>query len=97
MLDAIKDRGAPVAANRALACIRKVFNFAIEREAVETTPAAKIRRPSAERSRERVVSETELRAIWKATELEDVETRALLRPTHPHHAAHGRSEGGALG
>ena len=79
VLDAIKDRGAGVAANRALACIRKVFAFGVEREMVEVNPAAKIRRPTDEHSRERVLKDAELKALWEATEPEDRETRALVR------------------
>src|SRR5882724_9350216 len=74
-----RDRGAGVAANRALACIRKVFAFGVEREMVEVNPAAKIRRPTDEHSRERVLKDAELKALWEATEPEDRETRALVR------------------
>src|SRR2546422_2540263 len=46
---------------------------------VEVTPAAKIRRPTDEHSRERVLKDAELKALWEATEPEDRETRALVR------------------
>jgi integrase len=54
----------PIMANRVLACLRKVFNFGIDREAIEANPAARIARPSAERQRDRVLSADELRRLW---------------------------------
>jgi len=97
VLDGIKDRGAGVAANRALACIRKVFNFGLEREMVETNPATRIGRPTAERSRERVLKDVELEALWKAIEDEDRETQALIRLPPAHGAAQRRDRSDPLG
>jgi hypothetical protein len=65
LLEAIVQRGAPVLANRVLALVRKIFNFAVDREWVEANPAAKMARPGAEQSRDRVLTPDELRAVWR--------------------------------
>jgi integrase len=65
MLDAIKDRGAPVLANRTLAILRRIFTWAIEKEIVEVNPCLAIK-PSPETSRDRVLSEDEIRSLWAA-------------------------------
>lgn len=65
LVEAIAQRGAPVMANRVLACVRKMFAFAVDRELVEHNPAARLGRPGgAEAARDRVLSEDELRAFW---------------------------------
>src|SRR5262249_3076043 len=66
LLDRIVDRGAPIHANRTLAVIRKLFNWAVARGSVGSTPAAGIEAPGDETQRDRVWSEKELRAIWRA-------------------------------
>lgn len=68
VLDAAVDRGAPIAANRTLAALRKLFNWALARDAIATSPCAGVKPPSQERSRDRVLSRPEIRAIWIAAE-----------------------------
>ena len=78
LLDEIAAR-APIMANRTLAIVRKMFNFAIEREWIESNPCQMIKRPAAERPRQRVLSEDEIRHVWKAVLLEDRIVSALFR------------------
>ena len=66
VLDGIVERGAPVGANGALAAIRKLFNWAIERGYVRASPCAGTQRPSKVSSRERVLTPKELIAVWRA-------------------------------
>jgi integrase len=66
ILDAIVDRGAPIQANRTLALVRKIFNWGIGRGVVEHNPCLQIEAPSSENQRQRVLSEDELRALWRA-------------------------------
>ena len=68
LLDAIVDRGAPIQANRTLALVRKIFNWAIGRGLVERNPCLMIEAPAKENQRERVLSEDEVRTIWQAFE-----------------------------
>jgi integrase len=66
LLDGIVDRGAPIVANRTLAVFRRFCNWAIERGIIEASPADKIKPPAAEESRDRVLSDDEIRLAWGA-------------------------------
>ncbi|MFT5446554.1 MAG: integrase [Gammaproteobacteria bacterium] len=68
LLDRIADRGAPVQANRTLACVRKMFNFAMERDILDTSPCAGVKAPGKENRRERVLTPDEIRTVWIALE-----------------------------
>jgi integrase len=67
MLDDVVDSGRPVAANRMLAALRTLFNWAIERDLLQVNPCTGVRAPTAETSRERVLTDDEIRLLWKAT------------------------------
>lgn len=66
MLDAIRDRGADIVANRVIAVTRRMLAFAVERGVIETSPFAGIR-AARERTRARVLTDDELRRLWAAT------------------------------
>ena len=66
LLDGIVDRGAPIQANRTLAHMRRLFNWAREREIIETNPAAGLRMPTAEVQRDRTLTDDEIRLFWEA-------------------------------
>lgn len=68
LLDDIVDRGAPIMANRVLAALRKMFNWSIARGLLEASPCEKVKPPAAEKSRDRVLSDDELRALWLASD-----------------------------
>ncbi len=58
-----KAETAPVAANRMLALVRAVLNYAIDEELIDANPAARIKvRP--EIPRDRYLSETEIHSFW---------------------------------
>jgi len=65
ILDAIVDRGSPVTANRVLAVLRKLFNWAADaRGLILVSPCKGIDAPTAESSRDRVLDDDELRVAW---------------------------------
>jgi integrase len=66
MLDGMVDRGAPYMANRTHALLRKFFNWAIERDIVQTSPIANTSAPADEESRDRVLSDDEIKLVWHA-------------------------------
>jgi integrase len=68
LLDEIVDRGAPVTANRVLALVRKFGNWCVERSIVDVSPVAGVKAPSEEVSRDRILSDEEIRWLWMATE-----------------------------
>ena len=59
--------GGPIAANRTLAAIRALFNFALRRGIINSTPVALVERPGQESRRDRTLSTEETRAIWVAS------------------------------
>jgi len=79
LLDQVLGRGSEIMANRTLALISVIFNFAIEREIVEYSPVTGVRRPAPERRRDRVLSEGEIRKLWEALELEHLTISGLFR------------------
>jgi integrase len=66
LLDGIVDQGKPVAANRTLAAVRKLFNWALQRGIIEASPVALVEMPGPERQRERTLAAGEIRAVWDA-------------------------------
>lgn len=70
VLDCIAERGT-VTANRAHACIRKLFNWAIQRDLLEANPATNIPRKK-ETARDRVLSVDEIKTLWPAIEGADM-------------------------
>ena len=67
MVEGVAKDGAPSAANHSLAAIRKLFNWCEDRGLIASNPAAKIKRPAPVLSRDRVLDDAEVVAIWKAT------------------------------
>jgi integrase len=67
VLDAIIDRGSPIQANRVLAAFRRMCDWAVERDIIPLSPCVGIKAPSNETSRDRVLSDDELRQIWEAS------------------------------
>lgn len=61
-----KDR--PVLANRILALVRKMFSFALDVGVIDAHPCLRMRAPGKERAKDRVLSDDELRVVWRMTE-----------------------------
>jgi integrase len=66
LLDRIVDNGKPIAANRTLSAVRKMFNWAVARDMLGASPCAGVKPPTPERARDRVLSDDELRLVWQA-------------------------------
>lgn len=78
LLDELAIRG-PIMANRTLAIVRKMFNFAIERDWLDVNPCHMVKRVVRERPRDRVLSEDEIRAVWKVLDEEHLLMASLIR------------------
>lgn len=63
LIDDISDR-APFMANRTLSAIRRFFNWCIERDVLALNPAAGVKPPATEKSRDRVLSDDDIKAFW---------------------------------
>jgi integrase len=65
LLDSIK---APAMANQILKLVSKFFNWCVDADILAASPAAGIKKPFAERSRDRVLTDDELQAVWRAAD-----------------------------
>jgi integrase len=65
-LNKIKNRPAPVEANRTFEVVRRLFNWAIEEEILDDNRATKLPKPSEETPRERTLTADELQMLWGA-------------------------------
>ncbi len=63
MLDQVKARGSHTLANRVLANVRKFFNWCVSRGVIETNPCIGISAPTKEASRDRCLTDEELRLV----------------------------------
>jgi integrase len=68
VLDGIAANGTPIAANRAMSAIKKLFAWSLDRGAISVHPLVGLRKPGIERSRDRVLTDDELKSFWQATE-----------------------------
>jgi integrase len=66
LVEGVAEAGAPIVANRVAALMSKMFAFALDRDLVSASPAVRIPRPGTEQTRDRVLSEGELQALWSA-------------------------------
>jgi integrase len=67
LLDKIEEENGPVMANRTLAIIRKVMNWHVSRSDDYVSPIAR-GMARKEEARERILTNDELRAVWRAAE-----------------------------
>lgn len=68
IMDRVMDHASPARANRVLALIRKLFNWCLERGILDISPASNIKPLGREVSRDRVLSDDEIRYAWRAFE-----------------------------
>jgi integrase len=66
-----------VGANRILATLKTFFSWAVDQELIEISPAAEVKRPTREVTRDRVLNDREIQAIWRACNQMDVFGRAF--------------------
>lgn len=62
--------GAPIMSNRVLALVKKMFNFALDREWIDANPAARLKPVAPETARDRVLSPDEIRTFWRELDSE---------------------------
>lgn len=72
LLDRIVERGSPTQANRTLAITRKMFNWAISEDILESNPCHLVKAPSPEIRRHRVINSDEIKQLWHGLDGEDV-------------------------
>ena len=70
---------APIQANRCLAVIKTVMNFAVDKEYIAITPAFRMTPPGVEQSRERWLTPGEIRSVWAAFDTLDPMMAAMFK------------------
>jgi integrase len=68
LIDGIVARGVEVQANRTLARLRALFNWAVEKDRLTLSPITGMRPPTKEYARDRALTDDELRWFWAACE-----------------------------
>ena len=79
LLNGIVKRGAPIQANRVMSLISKIFNWGIGQDIVDYNPCTQVKKPAKENRRERVLSDEEVRQIWRAFEKQNDRIGSLLK------------------
>ena len=77
LLDAIVNRGAPIQANHVLGVVKKMFNWAVQRGALDFNPAAATVKPGVETPRTRKLTPKEIRTLWHG--LPDTDMHPLIQ------------------
>lgn len=70
LLDGIADSGRVVTANRIRAYLNKFLNWCVERDILAQSPSMGVKPAAKEKSRDRVLSDDEIRWFWSACEVE---------------------------
>jgi len=73
-------RRAPVMGNRVYQLVRAVCRWSVREELLPSNPCEALLRPRRERSRDRVLKDEEIAALWKAVDGEPPEVPAESRP-----------------
>ena len=80
LLDHITARGAIIAANRTLALVRKMFNFAVGRSLIDLNPCTGVQAPSKEHQKDRVLTDDEIVVFWQGLDRAKMATISKLEP-----------------
>jgi integrase len=68
LLDGFMDRDAPALANKVFGVFRKLCSWAVGRGLLTISPCNEIKAPKVGRARDRVLSDDELKSLWRAAE-----------------------------
>ncbi|WP_320202405.1 tyrosine-type recombinase/integrase [Agrobacterium rosae] len=66
LLDDINDSGSPIAANRIFATLSVWFSWMVGRDKLSVSPMIGLKKNAVESPRDRVLSDNEIRILWKA-------------------------------
>jgi hypothetical protein len=78
-LNNVKNRPAPVEANRTFEVVRRLINWAIEEEILVENPVLKLPKPAEETPRERTLTADELQTLWLALDAASPTVRGVFR------------------
>ena len=55
-------------ANRVLACMNKLFSYAVERDVLDVSYCQSIKKPGQEKSRDRILTDDKMKNFWKKSD-----------------------------
>ncbi len=67
LVEAVAANNGPIMANRSLAAVSKFFNWLVARDEIASSPASGVERPGVETQRDRILDDSEIRALWLAS------------------------------
>jgi integrase len=67
--DFLESIDGPAASNQSLKYLKKLFNWAVAEDYLKTSPVNGLERPHALKSRDRILTDDELRRVWRAAEV----------------------------
>ena len=79
LIDQIVDRGSPIMANQIFATLRRFFGWLVERDVLEASPSSGVKKPTAEQSRDRILTDSEMKLFWRASATFDYPFRPMWR------------------
>ena len=79
VLNQIAEAATPIQANRCQTLISSVFSWALDEGMIEAHPALRIRKRGAEKPRDQIMTDDELRRFWHALEGLDEHVRQVLK------------------
>jgi integrase len=66
LLEKVIDRGSPSTANQVFKIIRKLFNWAVEKDRLQISPCLGVKMPSPVNPKDRALSTEEIKTVWAA-------------------------------
>lgn len=72
LLDKVVDRGSPQTANNIFKILRKMFNWAVEKDRLQISPCLGIKAPAMTTSKDRALNAAEIKTAWGA--LDNIDT-----------------------
>ncbi len=70
LLDKVVRRGSPQTANNVFKIMRKMFNWAVEKDFLQTTPCLSVKMPATAKAKDRALSTAEIKTLWAS--LDDI-------------------------
>lgn len=79
LLDKVVDRGSPQTANNIFKIIRKMFNWAVEKDRLKISPCLGVKAPAAITAKDRVLSAAEIKTFWNSLDNPDASMTVEVR------------------
>lgn len=79
LLDKVVDRGSPQTANNIFKIIRKMFNWAVEKDRLKISPCLGVKAPASTIAKDRALSAAEIKSVWSSLDNPDISMTLEVR------------------